>query len=96
MSSASEILQFAQRKKKLKIESFIVKYHLVIMLASLTAFSVIFTREKTTGAIDCSIKRADMSPKEFNSYCINGRIYHITRPEDYPQENRSEKSPDFG
>ena len=94
--TTTEILQFAQRKKHVKTDSFIVKYHLVLTFASCIAFSLILMREQITGALDCSKKKSDVSQKELNNHCIDGRIFHTDRPPNYLNTSDFEKSPDFG
>ena len=94
--TTTEILQFALRKKNVKTDSFIVKYHLVLTFVSMIAFALILMREQIMGAIDCSKKKSDLSQKELNNHCLDGRIFHANRPGNYLNTSDFEKSPDFG
>ena len=77
--AVTEVFNLVNKKKRLKVEPFILKYHSrLLLISSMVIACTLFACQNKYGAIHCSTDGTGASVEELNKLCI-ARVYNASQ-----------------
>ena len=98
--AASDLIGLFQKKKRLRVEPILLKYHSrLLFMVTMAIVVFLYAKDQQNGLVSCSVRGGDTNVQELNQHCVNGRLFYRSRHNEYLKHikkgNWNAKSKDF-